>query len=332
MSTSNKAQTARYEKVKSLVVAAYRERWNNVLNGKSKAQNDGVFEAPTTNVKRSMARTFYSRAHLQKLVSLSDNAIVTNHLPLIKYLAIQREVPLRASLVERMLGGQYVLFACDLKNMHSLGSGSDVNLELDDIDSWTPDSYPGLALYDDWYEHVGGFNSTFVGVLMKSSGESFSKSERKQIAEAVHLNVLSNDESELWSFGFHLAGKRKNQFVVTITSVAYGYRESLEDTLCGLDAPTLKRIAADVEPLRTDEENPFSKLIDATTPSLRKASGKAIREILLSCVRNATDAFDVNGVERVVGAHFFGGRSYYHSYAESTDRNGVGTYGFFNEV
>jgi hypothetical protein len=330
MNTSNKAQTARYEKAKSLVVASYRERWNDVLDGKSEAQNAGVFEASTTNIKKKMASSFYARAHLQKLVSLSEDTIVKSHLPLIKYLATQRETPLRASLVDRLLGGQYVLFVCDLDEMHTLDSGTEVNLELDDIHSWKPDSYPGPVLYDDWYEHVGGFNSTFVGVLMKSSGEAFTKSERKQIAEAVHLNVMSNDESELWSFGFHLAGKRKNQFVVTITSDAYGYRESLEDTLCGLDSPTLKRIAADVEPLRTDEESPFSKLIDATTPSLRTASGKAIREVLRSCVRSATDAFDLNGVERVVGAHFFSGRSYYHSYAESTD--GFGPYGFFNEV
>ena len=330
MSKSNKAQTVRYEKVKSLVVSAYRKRWNDGLDGKSKAQNAGVFEAPTTNVKKRMATTFYARAHLQKLVSLSDDAIVSNHLPLIKYLATQRETRLRASLVERLLGGQYVLFVCGLDNMHTLGSGSEVNLEQDDIDSWKPVSYPGSALYDDWYERVGGFDSSFVGVLMKSSGEAFSKNERKQIAEAVHLNVMSNDESELWSFGFHLTGQRKNQFVVTISSDAYGYRESLEDTLCGLDAPTLKRIAADVEPLRTDEDSPFSTLIDAATPSLRTASGKAIREVLRRCVRNATDEFDLNGVERLAGAHFFGGRRYYHSYAESTD--GVGPYGFFDEV
>jgi hypothetical protein len=105
---------------------------------------------------------------------------------------------------------------------------------------------------------------------------------------------------------------------------------ALEMSDQSIDAPTLKRIAADVEPLRTDEENPFSKLIDATTPSLRTATGKAIREVLRSCVRNAADAYDVNDIEQVVGAHFFGGRSYYHSCAESTE--GVGPYGFFNEV
>lgn len=330
MSTSNKTQTARYEKARSLVVAAYRECWNNVLDGKSKAQNAGVFEAPTKNIQESMARTFYARAHLQKLVALTDDAIVANHLPLIIHLATQRESPLRASLVNRLLGGQYVLFECDHDHPCTLGSGCEVDLEQDDLDQWRPHSYPGSALYDDWYERVGGFHTTFVGVLMKSSGEPFSKSERQHLAEAVHWNVLSNDKSELWSFGFHVAGKRKNQIVISISGNAYGYREGLDDTLCELDAPTLKRIAADVEPLRTDEESPFFKLIDTTTPSLPKAGSKVIREVLRSCVRSATDTFDLNRLECVIGAHFFGGRGYYHSYCESTD--GVGPYGFFNEV
>jgi hypothetical protein len=329
MSTLNKEQT-RYEKTKSLVVTAYRKRWNDILVGKSKPQGAGVFEATTTHAQNAMAKSFYARRHLEKLVSLSDDAIVANHLPLIKHLATQSETPLRGSLVDRLLGGQYVLFAYDLDDMHTLGFGSEVNLDQDEIDPWKPDRYPGSVLYDDWYECVGGFRSNYLGVLMKSSGEPFSKSERQRIAETVCSNVVGNDQDELWSFGFHLAGKRKNQVVVSITNDANGYRESLEDTLRELDASKLRLIAADVEPLRMDEESPFINLIEPITPSLREASDKAILEILLSCVRNAPDAFALNGVERVIGAHFFGGRSYYHRYAESTDS--VGSYGFFNQV
>ena len=329
MSTSKKEETARYEKAKSLVVVAYRKRWNDTLVGKSKAQDAGVFEA-TTNAQNPLAKTFYGRPHLQELVSLSDDAIVTNHLPLIKHLATQRETPLRGSLVDRLLGGQYVLFSHDLDDMHALGLGSEVDLDQDEIDPWKPDSYPRSVLYDDWSERVGGFNSAFLGVLMKSSGEPFSKSERQQIAETVYSNVVGNDQGELWSFGFHLAGERTNQVVVTITNDTDGYRESLEDTLCELDPLTLKLIAADVEPLRTDEESPFFNLIEPMTQSLPEASDETILEILRSCVRNAPDAYDLNGVERVIGAHFFGGRRYYHSYAESTD--GVGPYDFFHQV
>ncbi len=330
MSTSNKAQTARYDKARSLVIAAYRERWNDVLDGKSKAQNAGVFEAPTDSIQEIMARDFYARPHLQMLVALSDDAIVGNHLPLIMHLATQRETPLRSSLVKRLLGGQYVLFQCNHDHPCNFDSGCEVDLEQDDLDQWTAVSYPESVLYDDWYERVGGFYTTFVGVLMKSSGEPFSKSDRQHLAEAVHWNVISNDQSELWSFGFHVAGKRMNQIVISISGNAYGYREGLDDTLCELDTPTLKRIAAAVEPLRTDEESPFFDLIDTTTPSLRKASGKVIREVLRSCVRSATDPFDLNSVEHVIGAHFFGGRGYYHSYCEFTE--GVGPYGFFNDI
>lgn len=211
-------QTARYERAKALVVVAYRKRWNDVLVGKSKALDDEVFEAPTKDDRKSMATAFYVRSHLQELGSLSEDAIVTGHLPLIKYLATQRETPLRASLVDRLLGGQYVLFACDLDDMHTLGFGDEVDLDQDDIDPWKPASYPGTALYDDWYERVAGFSSTFVGVLMKSSGESFSESERQQIADTVCSNVIGNDPSEPWSFEFHLAGNQMNQVFVTITS------------------------------------------------------------------------------------------------------------------
>lgn len=301
-----------------MVVAAFRERWKDTLDGKLQIEAAGVFEAPTDKERQAMAKRFYDVAHLKKLLSLSDDKIERNLLPLCRYLAVQKDEPLRPSLVERMLSCQYILFEANDDKIHELGSGSEVEFDDCDMTGWRVEGYPVSSIYDDWYERVGGFSSTFTGILMKVSGEPFSKAERQQLARSVYWNVLANDKDELWSFGFHLTLRSKNQVVVSVSSSSSDYRYALDLALDSLNLETAKKIAADVEPLRAEEDSSFSKIINPATPNLRRASRKVIVNALLQCIWDAKDPSDLNKMEAVIGRHLFDGREYFHSYLEGT--------------
>jgi hypothetical protein len=318
MGTSKKTQVARYEKAKLLLVAAFRKRWKDTLDGKLQIETADVFEAPTDKDRQAMAKRFYDPAHLEKLLSLSDDKIERNLLPLVRYLTVQRDEPLRQSLVERMISCQYILFDADEDKIHKLGSGSEVDFDDGDMTGWKAAGYPESAMYDDWYERVGGFNSTFTGVLMKVSGEPFSKAERHHLARSVYGNVLANDSEELWSFGFHLTLRSRNQIVVSVSNFSPDYSYALDSALDFLSFESAKRIAADVEPLRSEKDSSFSRIMDPATPNLRRTSRKVIVNALRQCIRGTDEASDLNEMEEVIGPHLFDGREYFHSYLEGT--------------
>ena len=60
--------------------------------------------------------------------------------------------------------------------------------------TWTVSEYPASVLHDDWYGRSVGASSYYEGYIMKSTGESFSKTEGEWLDAAVRQTTWQAPE------------------------------------------------------------------------------------------------------------------------------------------
>lgn len=318
------------DQVGRAVVASFRKRWlrtDAMLLHDYNSRYD-CFEAVSLKDRKKLAKAFYSKSHANKMAKLSDDQILKQLNPLVRYLAClpKREVTQRK--VSELIANEYLLFEVDNlvcgnfiydtngAVVSELVSAS-INLDKDNIRIWTANSYPDFAV-DDWYERVGGYNPDFFGVLMKSTGEQFSRAEQRMLTQSVVQNVTSNGKDEFWVFDIGPAIGRKNQVIIHIASSwpRCHYLDPIIEAIWVMDENSCREFAEHLCGLEEDikEDLPKNLLHAALKYCRKKKLGcKVFKQQIISVIKSLSYEYQIYDVEEQLRPYIFNGREYFHS-------------------
>jgi hypothetical protein len=194
------------ERLENIAIKAFKQHWTKILKTLEKGKNTyanklyGCFEADTVARQKQLADKFYGIDHARKMARLSDNAIRRNlscYLPqAIEYALFDNENDPKEqeSFMKKLVTSEYVIFR---SNEWNTFDSYDEN-----VSDLTVAEYPARVAYDDWFEaSVGGGNICYTAILMKSTGESFSKEEVSWLKKSIQHNIDGFDHLQtLWSF------------------------------------------------------------------------------------------------------------------------------------
>lgn len=322
-------------KVDKAVVKAFRKRW---LALRGKARNGTLqsyrlslanwFEATSRKERLALARAYYGIAHIELMCALTDEQILANLAPVCRYLDAHSEDDECCPTAEDLVSSEYVLFSFPREDFPdyiepdsvylrvcSEGDADDgtemnaVDPSQLDVDAYTSNS----AYYDDWYEYVGGVYTSLLAVLMKSTGESFSKAEARMLTASVVQNVAPADHEELWVFGVAHHG---NQMVVSIDTDSPSYY--VFPIINAITEMSSDGLAAMVESIlsiegnaREDLPRDLLKAVDAFSKR-RKPDTEALKQRLVRLMGRQKRNSDIRCFENALARYLFGGRQYYH--------------------
>lgn len=318
------------EQVGRTVVASFRKYWQKtgaMLLHDSNSRY-GCFEAASLKERKKLAKAFYSKSHTNKMAKLSDDQILKQLNPLVRHLAClpKREVTQRK--VSEIISNEYLLFETKNEILNFIFGTDDadvseidpylINLDKDNIRPWMVSSYPAYAI-DDWYERVGGLNPVFFGVLMKSTGEPFSKTERRMLAQSVVKNVTSEGRDEFWVFDIRPVIGRKNQIVIYIAShwPKSFYIDPIIEAIRVMGEGSCREFAARLCGLEEDikEDLPKNLLRVALKYCHQKERGsKMFKQKIISIINSAARfENEIHNIEDQLRPYIFNGREYFHS-------------------
>lgn len=303
-------QHAKRDHVNKAILSAFRKRWRRTTQPLLKDARIlfRAFEAPSIKDQKSLAKAFYSKAHAAEMANSTPGAILTRLRPLCNYLARLPKRELTQESVDLIIGSEYLLFSPE-------NSCDRFAIDLDDeICNWAPVSYPGNAMYDDWYERVGGFNSEFLGVLMKSTGESFSRNEQILLKQSVVENVTSEDHEELWVFDFDASGHQENQMIIYIARnwPKSHFTEPIAEAIEEMSDESILQFSERVNAMEQREKAELpSKLAEIVMQFGKTNNWKSLKRRLRSLLDAQT--YEIRQLEDQLRPHIFGGRKYFHS-------------------
>jgi len=203
------------ERLERIAIKTFKRHWAKILNNLEKGEINYVdklfsrFEADTKAKQKILAGRFYGIDHAKRMTALSDKEIKQNlscYLPRAIEYALSDPLFLTDKadvFLRKLVSGQYIMYSS-----HETEEGS-CFLEryceefLDTISSII-ESYPTSGIEDnDWYGKTifRGFYAYYILILMKSTGEAFSKTEMTWLRKSIQRNIDSQDEDDtLWWF------------------------------------------------------------------------------------------------------------------------------------
>jgi len=193
-------------RLEKTAIKAFRQHWKKIVRDIEEGRKNYInelypcFEADTAARQRILARRFYGIEHARKMASLSKEAIKENlscFLPKgIEYAVKENtdEPKEQEAFMRTLVRCEYVIFRSN--------QGSPFDLFDEDTEDLWVAEYPARVAYDDWYEgSIGAGNTCQTSILMKSTGEAFTKREVEWLKRSIRRNIDGNDRSALWWFG-----------------------------------------------------------------------------------------------------------------------------------
>jgi len=306
-------------KVEKTVIREFRKRW---LYLKNKSQDNSLrryrrglanwFEAAKHNDCVSLARKYYGINHIERMCELSDEQIIFNLSPVCGYLDVNFDDE-DCPTAKELLSSEYILFDyCTADYPDNMSKLDEIYLEDVDTSELIAACYTSNCKsvhYDDWAERVGGFYPFFLGILMKSTGEVFSKKEARMLTESVVSNVSGAYLNELFVYEVVHQG---NQMVVSIdTDNPVSYIEPIKTAIIELSHKSIARMVKDL--LSTDETLPKDLLKAINTYSKQRRPNIELFKRRLACLlAKKQDSYDILVFEEAISKFLFEGQSYYH--------------------
>ncbi len=194
------------QRLTKTAVKAFRQRWRKIVRDIEEGRKDYVngcylcFEADTSARQKMLAKRFYGIEHARKMAALGGEAIKENlscYLPKAIEYAIRKNVDEpkeQEAFMRALVGCEYVIF-----DSHCDDWFEDYDEDTDDV---MVSEYPSRVAYDDWYERSVGASlyPCSTSILMKSTGEPFTKSEVRWLKRSIRKNIDGSDISALWWF------------------------------------------------------------------------------------------------------------------------------------
>ena len=207
-------------------VAALRSHWRRVgerlRRGRWRPAEDEAwyqcFEADTVRRMKSLARRCSTR-HVERVLALSDDALRAKISFYAEAAVAQAweeyadEPVAQRRHMRSLTKSEYVL----IEKGHSQADGT--------TNTWTVSEYPASVLHDDWYGRSVGASSYYEGYIMKSTGESFSKTEGEWLDAAVRQTTWQ--APEFWQ-SVTIRESRNRILVALVPLTREDYVESLE--------------------------------------------------------------------------------------------------------
>lgn len=209
------------ERLERIAIKAFKQHWAKILRSLEKGKNTYAnkryrhFEADTVERQKILANKFYGIDHARKMVALSNDEIKRNlscYLPIAIEYALDTDNPNeQEALLNKLVSDEYVVFDYD---------------ELDD------EELSLAADYDNWYEgKLAGFFPP-PRILMKSTGEGFSKTEVNWLKKSIQYNIDSNKPDALWWFACEPIAK--NRLLIRIKDFVGEEDDYVDEYLCQL--------------------------------------------------------------------------------------------------
>jgi len=193
------------QRLTNTAAKAFKRRWRKIVRDIEQGRKDYIsecypcFEADTYARQKILAKRFYGIEHARKMAALSEEAIKENlscYLPKAIEYAVKDnadEPKEQEAFMRKLVSCEYVIFRSS--------QGSPFDLFDEDADDLWVAEYPARVAYDDWYEgSIGAGNPCQTSILMKSTGEAFTKSEVEWLKRSIQRNIDGNDHSALWWF------------------------------------------------------------------------------------------------------------------------------------
>lgn len=195
------------ERLEKITVKAFKQHWTKIVRSLEKGKNTyadklyDCFEADTSARQKILANRFYGLDHARKMATLNEKAIKRN---LSCYLQTAIEYTLydnedepgkQEAFMKGLVSSEYVIFDSNQDCYYF----EEYDEDTDDV---SVPEYPAKVAYDDWYERSVGavYNSFSTSILMKSTGETFSKKEVDWLKRSIQHNIDSNEFSAFWWF------------------------------------------------------------------------------------------------------------------------------------
>jgi len=203
------------------------------------------FEADTTARQKILAKRFYGIDHARKMATLNDREIKEN---LSCYLQRAAQYALaeyedepgeQEECMKNLVRSEYVIF-----NSSQCCPVEFYDENTDDL--WVA-GYPAPALYDDWYERIGGFNECVTIVFMKSTGEDFSNTEVNWLRRSIQQNIDHSEPEALWWFECEPLAKNKLWIrIYRFESHKEAYQDGFLEEMEGLPKAQLKEFVRQI--------------------------------------------------------------------------------------
>lgn len=213
------------ERLERIAIKTFKQHWAKILSNIEKGKIDyvdklfGYFEADTKARQKILAGRFYGVDHAKKMAALSKKEIKQNlscYLPRAIEYALSEPLFLwdKADIfLEELVCSQYVVYSTHITEESLL-------LELyseESLDSMslTIESHPILGIDNDWYGKTlsngfRGYHDYYILILMKSTGEAFSRTEMRWLRKSIQRNIDSEDEDDtLWCLKCYPATEEK---------------------------------------------------------------------------------------------------------------------------
>lgn len=193
------------ERLEKFTVMAFKQHWRKIVRdiegGRKNYINEcyQYFEADTVRRQKILAGRFYGTKHAREMASLNEKRIKENlSCYLSKAIAYalkeyEYEPEEQKAFMKALVSCEYVVFRSNQCNPIEL-------FNENEEDVWVSE-YPARVAYDDWYEaSIGAGNTCMTTIIMKSTGEGFTKSEIEWLKKSIQKNIDENDHSALWWF------------------------------------------------------------------------------------------------------------------------------------
>jgi hypothetical protein len=203
------------ERLEKVAIKAFKQHWGKIARSLEKGKNTyvnklyGCFEADTSARQKILANRFYGLDHARKMATLSEKVIKRNlscYLPkAIEYTLSENEGEPRdqEAFMKELVSCEYVII-----DSHQDSYWEEYDEDVGDV--WVAE-YPARVAYDDWYERSVGTTlyDCSTSVLMKSTGETFSKTEVNWLKKSIQHNIDGNELSAFWWFQCEYITKNK---------------------------------------------------------------------------------------------------------------------------
>ncbi len=279
---------AEYEELEKYAVKAFKRHWSGALkklertNGSYALKQYHYFEADTEARQLTLAERFYGPSHATKMANLSDGSIlkrISCYLPRAIEYALQEyedDFKEQKDFIKKIVSHEYVIF-----NSSQCQTVEEYDENWEGL--WVA-PYPERVAYDDWYERSMG-SSCFTGgtfLLMKSTGETFSRTEVEWLRNSIVKNIDENDPYSLWWFECEPLEKNKIWIKIYefldrdyyIEDVSYLIADLSKEQLRTLVDKTIGYLSEDVD----EDSVPLLELLKI--PRTEKAMYNAIQSIL----------------------------------------------------
>ncbi|HPN30775.1 MAG TPA: hypothetical protein PKY81_07445 [bacterium] len=162
------------------------------------------FEAPTKTARQKISRDYYGLAHSKKMSELSDTEILTQleiYLkPVIEFYMGEYEADDESLLkkINEIITNEYIIVCAKYADIENLKDANyfDENFLVENAISID-------GIYDRWSEQIGGFNNSFVCIIIKPTGEDFTDFELDNFRKSILSDVKKNNLADYSGFDLY---------------------------------------------------------------------------------------------------------------------------------